>query len=67
MRQRPVRRTDSQSVSLSSGEIVRTSMTSASRPSDSAAASATCTMVPYAMIVTSRPARTICALLMGTV
>ena len=41
-----VRRTDSVMVSRSSGRRVRRSMTSASMPVSSAAASATCTIVP---------------------
>ena len=46
IRQRPVFLTDVQIVSVSSGTIVRTSTISASRSSERAAASHTCTIVP---------------------
>ena len=42
-------------MSMSSGMIERRSMTSASMPSFSTAASATCTSVPYATMVTAEP------------
>src|SRR6185369_8352399 len=64
--QRPVFFTERTSVSSSSGTIVRRSITSASMPSDCAAAIQTCTIVPYVMIVTCLPARTISAVPIGT-
>src|SRR2546423_1024337 len=58
---RPVRRTDSYTGSMSSGESVRRSMTSSVRPSSAtaaAASSAVRTIGPYATTVQSSPGRT---------
>ena len=60
--QRPVFFTELQIVSTSSGTSERKSMISASTPSPAAAACATNTIVPYVMMVTSLPARTMSAL-----